>query len=180
MKSDRKPLETLFKKHGFEDFKWLDPKDIVVAQWVRMKCMWGCSYYGKHACCPPNTPPVAECERFFREYKTAVVFHFAGKMEAPEDRHEWTNKLNKRLSKLEREIFLGGSYKAFLLFLDSCHLCDECATDRLKCKVKALARPSADALGVDVYETVRRLGYKVNVLSDYGQTMNRYAILLID
>jgi hypothetical protein len=41
-------------------------------------------------------------------------------------------------------------------------------------------RPEADALGVDVYTTVRKLGYPIEVLSDYKQAMNRYAFLLID
>jgi predicted metal-binding protein len=34
---------------------------------VRMKCMYGCASYGRKACCPPNTPTVAECERFLKE-----------------------------------------------------------------------------------------------------------------
>jgi hypothetical protein len=33
---------------------------------------------------------------------------------------------------------------------------------------------------MDVYTTVRKLGYPINVLSDYKQEMNRYAFLLID
>ena len=49
-------LETLFSDHKFSDFKWIDPKEIVVAQWVRMKCMFGCSEYGQNTSCPPNVP----------------------------------------------------------------------------------------------------------------------------
>jgi len=33
---------------------------------------------------------------------------------------------------------------------------------------------------MDVYSTVRKLGYPNDVLSDYKQEMNRYAFLLID
>jgi predicted metal-binding protein len=35
-------LEELFRQHGFTDFRWIDPQRIVVSQWVRMKCMFGC------------------------------------------------------------------------------------------------------------------------------------------
>jgi predicted metal-binding protein len=42
------------------------------------------------------------------------------------------------------------------------------------------ARPSAEAMGIDVYSTVLRAGYPIEVLSDYKKTMNRYAILLVD
>jgi predicted metal-binding protein len=35
-------IEALFAKHGFTDYRWIDPHQIVVAQWVRMKCTFGC------------------------------------------------------------------------------------------------------------------------------------------
>ena len=43
-----------------------------------------------------------------------------------------------------------------------------------------LARPTPEALAVDVYSTVRAIGYPIQVLSDYTQEMNRYALLLIE
>jgi predicted metal-binding protein len=70
--SNRTRLEKLFLKHEFKDFKWINPHNIVVSQWVRMKCMFGCKDYGKNACCPPNTPPVDECKSFFREYSEGL------------------------------------------------------------------------------------------------------------
>jgi len=173
-------LKNLFHKHGFTDFRWLDPKDIVVAQWVRMKCLYGCPEYGRTATCPPHAPPVEECERFFRGYNRAVVFHFEKKVDRPEDRHAWSRKLDLALLKLEQEVFMAGFFKAFLLYLDSCNMCLECSGTRPGCKEPKLARPTADALGVDVFTTVRKLGYPIEVLSDYRQAMNRYAFLLID
>jgi predicted metal-binding protein len=178
--NDRKGLEKAFRKHGFEDFKWIDPKDIVVAQWVRMKCTFGCPNYGKGGCCPPNVPSVEECEAFFKGYEEAVVFHFEKKMERPEDRHKWTPTINKKLLALEREVFLSGYWKAFLLYMDSCGVCKECAGSRSGCYDKKAARPAPEALAVDVFSTVKKLGYAIQVLKDYSQTMNRYAFLLID
>ena len=54
-------LEMLFKEHGFHDFKWVGTDKIVVAQWVRLRCMFGCQNYGKKGTCPPNVPSVEEC-----------------------------------------------------------------------------------------------------------------------
>ena len=173
-------LERLFLKHGFTDHKWLDPLDIVVAQWVRMKCVFGCDEYGQAACCPPNTPPVAECERFFKEYRLAAVFHFEKRVEKPEDRHAWSRTVNLELLKLEREVFLAGYPKAFLLPMDSCNICPECVGHKSACKEPERARPAAEAMAVDVFTTVRKLGYPIEVLSDTGQVMNRYAFLMID
>ncbi len=175
----QKKLEQLFVKNGFSDFRWIDPGKIVVSQWVRMKCMFGCGEYGRTAACPPNTPGVAECKRFFREYSKAVIFHFEKKVRKPEDRFAWTWKMNLKLLKLEKEVFLSGQERAFLLFMDSCNICAECTARRESCKEPRMARPTADALAVDVYSTVRRVGYPIQVLSDYSETMNRYAFLLI-
>ena len=175
-----KNLRNLFSKHGFTDYRWLNPAEIVVAEWVRMKCSYGCRDYGKNAACPPNTPSVAECARFFREYKRAAVFHFAKTVERPDDRHAWGREVNLDLLKLEGDVFKAGFVKAFLLFFDSCGICPECSGSRTSCKEPKLARPVPEALAVDVFSTVRKLGYPIEVLSEYDQEMNRYAILLID
>ncbi|MDD3974717.1 MAG: DUF2284 domain-containing protein, partial [Methanothrix soehngenii] len=44
---------------------------IVVADWVRLKCRYGCRAYGKHLCCPPFAPSPEEMRRVVSEYKTA-------------------------------------------------------------------------------------------------------------
>jgi hypothetical protein len=35
-------------------------------------------------------------------------------------------------------------------------------------------------MAVDVFSTVRQLGYPIQVLRDYSETMNRYAFLLVE
>ena len=176
----RKGLEEKFRKRGFTDFKWIDPQKIVVAQWARMKCIYGCEGYGRTATCPPNVPSVSECERFFREYRLAAVFHFEKAVAKPEDRFAWTQRLYLKMLKLERDIFLSGCQKAFLLFMDSCNICPECTEKRELCKQPKMARPTPEALAMDVFATVRQLGYPIEVLSRYDQKMNRYAFLLIE
>jgi len=177
--SNRKQLENLFRKHRFEDFKWVDPRKIVVSHWVRMKCMFGCREYGKNACCPPSTPSVDECKDFLGEYAECAVFHFQKNVEKLEDRHDWTKGINARLLKMEREVFLAGNPKTFLLFMDSCDVCENCAEERAKCKNKRSARPTPEAMAIDVFSTVKQLNYPIEVLKDYSASMNRYAFLLV-
>jgi len=57
-------LDNVIREKGYTDYKWIDPAKIITAQWVRMKCMFGCNGYGHCAACPPNTPSLDECERF--------------------------------------------------------------------------------------------------------------------
>jgi len=175
----RQILDEVLNEKGYTKYKWIDPVKIIVAQWVRMKCTFGCGEYGHSASCPPNTPPVDECERFFHEYSDAVILHFQGKMEKPEDRHAWSARINSGMVKLEREVFLAGYERAFCLFMDSCCLCKECTGDRRTCKEPRLSRPGPEAMAMDVYSTVRQFGFPINVKTDYQQTMDRYAFLMV-
>jgi predicted metal-binding protein len=116
----------------------------------------------------------------FNEYDTAVIFRFEKTVDKPEDRVAWSRKVNQELLKLEREVFLSGYQKAFLLFMDSCHLCDDCSAVREECKKLKSARPSPESMAVDVFSTVRQYDFPIEVLSDYSLAMNRYAFLLIE
>ena len=173
-------LEELFVERGYRDFRWIDPAQIVVAQWVRMKCRFGCREYGRNASCPPNVPAVAECARFFAEYRRAAVFHFPKALKDPEERHAWSRQVNRELLEVERAVFLNGHPRAFLLFMDSCGFCRQCAGSRAECKEPRAARPTPEAMAVDVFSTVRQAGYPIEVLPGYAETMNRYAFLMVE
>ncbi len=177
--NDYSKLEALFASLNFTDYRWIKADQIEVAHWVRFKCRFGCTSYGKKGSCPPQVPSVEECRAFFSEYEDAVIFHFAKKVDKPEDRVPWSRAVSKELLKLERETFWAGYHKAFVLFMDECRLCDKCTGSREACVHKDDARPGPESLAVDVFSTVRRAGYPIEVLSDYAQEMNRYAFLMV-
>jgi predicted metal-binding protein len=179
MMNGREAIEALILRHGYTEFKWIDPQKIVVSQWVRMKCMFGCGEYGQNASCPPNLPSVAECQKFFQEYRDAIIFRFEKKVDKPKDRHAWSKQINLKLLKMEREVFISGCEKAFLLFMDSCGICTECSGERNTCQKPKLSRPTPEGMAVDVYTTVRQMGFPIRVCRDYSQEMNRYAFLMI-
>lgn len=177
---ERKRLAALFERRGYAAVTWIDPRKIVVSHWVRMKCMFGCDEFGRNASCPPNTLTVADCRRFFDEYRAAAVFHFRKKAAKPERRKVWAKKVNEGLLALEREVFLEGYHKAFLVRMDSCSICASCAGGVGDCRNPKLRRPTPEGMAVDVFATVRRLGLPIEVLTGYSQTMNRYAFLLVE
>ncbi|MHA1958005.1 MAG: DUF2284 domain-containing protein [Candidatus Thorarchaeota archaeon] len=173
-------LERMLSDQGFENFKWINPRDIITAQWVRNKCTFGCPDYGKGACCPPNTPSVDDCRKFFDEYNRGLVLQFSMREETPGDRHSWYETVNKKLLDLERSVFLEGAVKVFMLVFSTCSLCKECMAIKSDCKHPSRARPTPEAFAVDVFSTVRQLGFSINVLKNTEETMNRYAILLVE
>jgi predicted metal-binding protein len=177
---EKEKLEKLFKDHEFGDFKWINARDIVVAQWTRFRCQFGCPNYGKKAGCPPNMPSIDECRNMIREYSQCAVFHFEKRLEKPGDRKSWNKDMISKLVALEREVFLSGYYKTFLILFNACAFCDTCAENRLECKNPKMTRPAADAMGIDVYATVRGIGYHIEVLKDYTEAMHRYAFLLVE
>lgn len=175
----RPPIEPIISRHSFSDYRWLDPTEILVAEWVRIKCQFGCPRYGKAAVCPPNTPSVDACRRYFAEYEHALIFHFQIAESEAVARHTWSARTNRTLVALERDIFLAGYPKAFALFTDACHLCDECVPRKSECREPALARPSATGMAVDVFGTARSLGYPIEVLTDPLAPVNYFAFLMV-
>lgn len=178
--ADQALLQKLFQSKGATDFRWIDPREIVVGQWVRMKCMFGCLDFGRNASCPPNTPSIAECRQFFDEYRLGAVFRFSRTFDDPEERHGWSRKVNQALLALEREVFIAGHEKAFILFMDNCNLCKDCASVRVSCRNRRHSRPTPEGMGIDVFATVAKFGFPIQVLSGYEEEMNRYAFLLIE
>jgi predicted metal-binding protein len=177
---NKEKLEKLFFERGFDDFRWLPASDIIVAQWVRLKCVFGCDEYGKNVGCPPNTPTVAECERFIGEYSDSVIIHFLKAVPNREERVNWSREINRRLLELERRVFIQGHHKAFMLLMGSCPICEECVERHEDCRYPGSSRPTPEGMAVDLFATTHNVGYPLEVLSDYSQQMNRYAILLIE
>ena len=88
--------------------------------------------------------------------------------------------MNQDLIALERAVFLAWYQKVFLLCMDSCGLCKKCTGVREKCIEPRSSRPSPEAMAVDVYATMQKIGYPIAVLPNYNDTMNRYAFLLLE
>jgi predicted metal-binding protein len=41
---------------GVSEAKIIPVSNVVTAEWVRLKCQFGCDGYGNGLCCPPRTP----------------------------------------------------------------------------------------------------------------------------
>jgi predicted metal-binding protein len=176
---NKEKIESFLIEKGLADFTWIDPKDVVVAQWVRVKCTFGCSDYGLGTC-PPNTPPVSDCDRFFKEYNHGLIIRlnkFADKSAYPSD---WSKEMTEKLLTIEKQVFLAGFHKVFLLNQTCCSLCKKCPGNRIECNDKEKSRPSPESFAVDVYQTVRNAGMEISVVAETPSAMNRIAILLVE
>ena len=54
--------------------KVVHPESVVTAPWVRMKCQFGCTGYGRGYCCPPDTPTPEQTRSVLDSYERAILF----------------------------------------------------------------------------------------------------------
>lgn len=191
-------ISELKKVH--QDLKLISTDIIVVADWVRFKCRYGCRAYGKHLCCPPFAPTVDETSRMISEYRHAALVKFDAEPQLellPQHTHHalWDSitKMHKTIYELERKAFLNGCYKAFGMGALPCTLCESCIIgeklelnekidplDALRCRHKDIMRPSMEACGIDVFKTLENAGYDPKVLKDYSERVELFGLVLLD
>jgi predicted metal-binding protein len=154
------------KDLGAKETKIIPASSIVTAQWVRLKCQFGCDGYGHRLTCPPFSPTPEQTRRMLKEYTHVLLIHG--------DAH---TDIRTIVAALEREIFLDGFYKAFAMGAGPCYLCPKCGKF---CKHPETARPSMEASGIDVYATARGNGFPLDVAKTRACPENYYGIVLLE
>ena len=160
-------LETVIR-WGVKDAKVIDPRTVKCEAWVRLKCKYGCSGYGKRLTCPPISPAPEETARVVACYKRAILIH----SQEPE-------KINEIIPDLERKIFLAGYYKALGFGSGPCELCDKCNIGG-RCLHPYAARPSMEACGINVYATAHANCLPIEVVTSRRQKGDYYGLVLVD
>jgi len=171
-----KPLQNYVEKAlemGVDGAKVIDPGSVVTAEWVRMKCQFGCPGYGMSLCCPPRTPPPEVTRKVVDSYEKAILLH------RRLEKEQRSKVLNKTMARLEIEIFLDGYYKAWSMGSGPCRLCKECDLTG-PCKHGYEARPSMEACGIDVYKTARGNGFSIEVVRTHDEERNVFGLILVE
>ena len=154
---------------GARDARLIPADSVVTAEWVRLKCQYGCDGYGQRRTCPPYSPAPEQTARMLQEYDTALLVHA--------DDHADVTAL---VAQLERDAFLDGYYRAFARGSGPCSLCETCNLDEEACRHPAASRPAMEACGIDVFHTVRNNGFPIDVVTDQTCQQNYYGLLLLE
>ena len=160
---------------GATKAKIVPAQEIVVDDRVPLKCQIPrCFGYGAGAHCPPNTLKPQELREILKLYEWAILFI----KEVPPEvivRDKATIKervaayqdMFKIVSELESMAFYDGHYLAFGFGAGSCRhtFCgqqENCqAMEEKRCRFSLLARPSMEAVGMDVYKMVTQAGWDI-------------------
>lgn len=153
---------------GCEQAVVIHPSTIAVGRWVQLKCKYGCEEYGKKLTCPPHSPSHEEMKEILREYNKALLLH--GHL-------SW--QMRYITAEIEKMAFSVGFYKAFGLGAGPCKLCENCETTAA-CVRTMDARPSMEACGIDVYQTVRNHNLKIETLKNKNEEVNIYGLVLLE
>jgi len=174
--------------------------EVVIADWVRFKCRYGCKGFGKHMGCPPYGPSVEETRRMVSEYHTGLLLRFEGTPghpamkteEIPEDFHPFFRDLilwvNNTVWLMEKTAFYDGFYKSFGFGAYPCIYCEHqhCVAEeaegvvdeslRRKCRHLDLVRPTMEGAGMDVFATARKVGWELRTIPckdlEYGKIVH--------
>jgi predicted metal-binding protein len=165
------------KRLGVSWAKLIHPKDVVTAEWVRLKCQYGCGCYGTCLTCPPFSPTPEYTCRMLEHYSKALILVYDMTAESRERARR--RKMRRQIAALEREMFLDGYYKAFGMACGPCNLCRTCDVTQ-PCKHEDVARPSMEACGLDVYATLENVGYKLEVVRSPDQMCHFCGLILIE
>jgi predicted metal-binding protein len=161
---------------GADVAKIISTEKVVTAEWVRLKCQFGCSGYNKRLCCPPCTPTPAQTQKMLGEYRHALIYSYTC---TPRGYRAKRLRMQKLIVAIERQAFLDGFYKAFGLMAGPCRLCAACNRDG-NCRHPESARPSMEGCGIDVYATARGGGIPLDVVTREDATARFINLLLIE
>ena len=162
---------------GIDEAKIIDPGSIVTAEWVRLKCQYGCSGFGESLCCPPHTPTPDVTRKVIDTYRKAILLH--QRILKGKGRTERARTFREAIVPLEIEMFLDGYYKAWSMGCGPCDRCKECNLSG-PCRHGLDARPSMEACGIDVFQTARNNDFTIKVLRVHGEEMNLFGLVLVE
>ncbi len=161
-------VEDIIRQFGPKGIARMSPADVVTAEWVRIKCRFGCGGYGRCLTCPPHSLTPKQTRELLDEYETAIMMWWGSE-------HPGKDKL----AEIERQTFLAGFYKTWLMADGPCGLCDPCPLE-YPCRHPYKARPSMEACGVDVFATAHKAGFPLEVVTTRDGTPNYFSMLLVE
>jgi predicted metal-binding protein len=171
----------------------LSVDDIVVDERTGLKCFVPlCSSYGVNLMCPPNVPPISKFREVLSCYHSAILIKMVIPLsgvsgDSGEENEEppgaptaeemsiivdAQRRLHQIIDRIESLCFAAGYRFAAGLIGGACCLCEECVglSSGLPCRHPFKARPSMDAVGIDVVATVQRVGLHLSFGPNDGRS----------
>jgi len=182
----------LAKESGATNAKFFRARSVAVDERVRLKCLVPvCDDYGLNLMCPPHVMSVQEFRDVLAKYEWAVLIQIEKPIPAEMKREirnaddvaalykstKFSNsykkafdpiksKLHRIVHKVEAQAFAQGYRFATGFIGGTCKLCPKCvaiSNPQEPCRQPFRARPSMEAVGIDVFKTAENAGLPFDI-----------------
>nr|WP_320027189.1 DUF2284 domain-containing protein [uncultured Acetobacterium sp.] len=153
---------------GFDDVLEIATDSVVVTEFAKKKCAFGCSSANlKH--CQANDLSMDETKQLLTTYSRAFLIKGT----------PGTGEFQRKILAAERLAFIDGFHKAFAFWAGPCHICASCDLEK-PCLNTKNRRPSMEGSGIDVFSTVRNNGETLKTLAAKDDFAKYYGLLLLE
>ncbi len=166
------PMARLYhpvKSLGFEELIPIAPDQVVLSEFAKSKCSFGCRSSHQKECKDNDLYPVKRTASLLADYSRAYLL----KSQPP------TDVFQRKALQAEALAFKEGFYKAFVFWAGPCSICPNCDKTQ-PCNNRKHKRPSMEGAGIDVYATVAQVGENMHTLKEMGEYIKYYALLLLE
>ena len=159
---------------GADDARVVEVSEIPVEDAIAFKCrVPRCYGYGFCAQCPPHAPKPAEIRQLLKGYGQALLFRrkvgseLLKRPREDKERKAAFRSILEIVGRLESAAFYDGHYLAVGFSAGSCFssICDPtlgCSVLKgEKCRFPLKARPSMEAVGIDVYRMIAESDWEI-------------------
>jgi predicted metal-binding protein len=177
---DADGLRALALERGASDAVVVTPEQVITAEWVRMKCLYGGCTAARCLTCPPLSPEPERTRRLLDEYETILLLRLDVPPAQAGEWLAWSRRKAQIALDLERELFLGGRFKAFAIAGGRpCTLEEACGRPQ-ECDCRELVRPGPAGCGIDVFTTSRNAGWPLAVVRGTADPYHLFALVLVE
>ena len=177
---DADGLRALALERGASDAVVVTPEQVITAEWVRMKCLYGGCTAARCLTCPPLSPEPERTRRLLDGYETILLLRLDVPPAQAGEWLAWSRRKAQIALDLERELFLGGRFKAFAIAGGRpCTLEEACGRPQ-ECDCRELVRPGPAGCGIDVFTTSRNAGWPLAVVRGTADPYHLFALVLVE
>lgn len=175
---DREELKSfLGRGENHAEGIFIDPKELVFEENVKMNCFY-CGKYKNNWRCPPHLPDI-DYKAMVKEFDAGLFVYYRYVIDENTDygsvREESGIMLHRKLLSLEKWMWNRNCSNAVSFIGGSCRLCrDGCGKE--KCNNPYMSRSPLEAIGVNVVKSAGKYGIRIRFPAD--QVLMRLGLLL--
>lgn len=163
---------------GLAEAKFIHVPQICTGSAVRLRCQYACTHTRQSDLVPPHSPTAEEMRRILDEYRYGLMVRREEPFGHRDHREVWS-EFSRQVLAIERDCTVRGYARAFAVAIGTCLLLHRDESLR-PCEFAGKARPTFEAAGIDLKETLEMIQWHGMVVRDEGEPFQLFALVLLD